>query len=122
MSSFRWYDKADIVAFSRHKGRLKAVMAMVWGIIGFFISAARSCSATTAFHVGNHADMLKHFTLFLVLEYFNRKDKPYWYIDTHSGAGLYDLSGDEAQKSANTNKALRSWNKLTSCLSNWPNL
>ena len=51
-----------------------------------------------AFHAGNHADMLKHFTLFLVLEYFNRKDKPYWYIDTHSGAGLYDLSGDEAQK------------------------
>lgn len=51
-----------------------------------------------AFHTGNHADMLKHFTLFLVLEYFNRKDKPYWYIDTHSGAGLYDLSGDEAQK------------------------
>ena len=41
-----------------------------------------------AFHAGNHADMLKHFTLFLVLEYFNRKDKPYWYIDTHSGAGL----------------------------------
>ena len=51
-----------------------------------------------AFHAGNHADMLKHFTLFLVLEYFNRKDKSYWYIDTHSGAGLYDLSSDEAQK------------------------
>ncbi|WP_416190884.1 23S rRNA (adenine(2030)-N(6))-methyltransferase RlmJ [Neisseria sp. CCUG12390] len=51
-----------------------------------------------AFHAGNHADMLKHFTLFLVLEYFNRKDKPYWYIDTHSGAGLYDLGGSEAQK------------------------
>lgn len=51
-----------------------------------------------AFHAGNHADMLKHFILFLALEYFNRKDKPYWYIDTHSGAGLYDLGGSEAQK------------------------
>ncbi|MCF7521796.1 23S rRNA (adenine(2030)-N(6))-methyltransferase RlmJ [Neisseria sp. ZJ106] len=51
-----------------------------------------------AFHAGNHADMLKHFILFLTLEYFNRKDKPYWYIDTHSGAGLYDLGGEEAQK------------------------
>lgn len=51
-----------------------------------------------AFHAGNHADMLKHFTLYLTLEYFNRKDKPYWYIDTHSGAGLYDLGGSEAQK------------------------
>ena len=51
-----------------------------------------------AFHAGNHADMLKHFVLWLVLDYFNRKDKPYWYIDTHAGAGLYDLSGGEAQK------------------------
>ena len=51
-----------------------------------------------AFHAGNHADMLKHFILFLTLEYFNRKDKPYWYIDTHSGAGLYDLADTEAQK------------------------
>lgn len=51
-----------------------------------------------AFHAGNHADMLKHFILALVLDYFNRKDKPYWYIDTHSGAGLYDLRGAEAQK------------------------
>ena len=51
-----------------------------------------------AFHAGNHADILKHFILWLVLDYFNRKDKPYWYIDTHAGAGLYDLSGGEAQK------------------------
>lgn len=51
-----------------------------------------------AFHAGNHADILKHFILWLVLAYFNRKDKPYWYIDTHSGAGLYRLDGDYAQK------------------------
>ncbi|WP_066565811.1 23S rRNA (adenine(2030)-N(6))-methyltransferase RlmJ [Snodgrassella sp. CFCC 13594] len=51
-----------------------------------------------AFHAGNHADILKHFILYYVLSYFNRKDKPYWYIDTHAGAGLYDLSSHEAQK------------------------
>lgn len=51
-----------------------------------------------AFHAGNHADVLKHLILYLVLEYFNRKDKPYWYIDTHAGAGLYRLDGSEAQK------------------------
>ncbi|MDO4878745.1 MAG: 23S rRNA (adenine(2030)-N(6))-methyltransferase RlmJ [Neisseria sp.] len=51
-----------------------------------------------AFHAGNHADILKHFVLWLVSDYYNRKDKPYWYIDTHAGAGLYDLSGGEAQK------------------------
>ena len=51
-----------------------------------------------AFHAGNHADVLKHFIVYLVLNYFNQKDKPYWYIDTHSGAGVYDLHGDAAQK------------------------
>ena len=51
-----------------------------------------------AYHAGNHADVLKHFTLYTVLNYYNQKDKPYWYIDTHSGAGLYDLRGDEANK------------------------
>ncbi len=51
-----------------------------------------------AFHAGNHADVFKHFILFLILGYFNRKDKPYWYIDTHSGAGLYSLQEDQAQK------------------------
>lgn len=51
-----------------------------------------------AFHAGNHADVLKHWVLWAVLSYFNRKDKPYWYIDTHSGVGLYDLRDATAQK------------------------
>ena len=48
-----------------------------------------------AFHAGNFADILKHFTLFLVLQYYNQKDKPYFYIDTHSGAGLYCLTNEQ---------------------------
>ena len=51
-----------------------------------------------AFHAGNHADVLKHLILFLILRYFNQKDKPYWYIDTHSGTGVYDLSDAFASK------------------------
>lgn len=51
-----------------------------------------------AFHAGNHADVLKHYVLFEVLSYFRKKDKPFWYIDTHSGAGLYRLDSLEAQK------------------------
>ncbi|MBS7816221.1 23S rRNA (adenine(2030)-N(6))-methyltransferase RlmJ [Wohlfahrtiimonas chitiniclastica] len=50
------------------------------------------------FHAGNHADALKHFVLFSVLNYYNQKDKPYWYIDTHSGAGLYDTHHPFAEK------------------------
>lgn len=53
-----------------------------------------------AFHAGNHADVLKHLVLFLVLRYFNSKDKPYWYIDTHAGAGLYSLLDEKSQKTS----------------------
>jgi len=51
-----------------------------------------------AYHAGNHADLLKHYLLSRVLAYYNGKQKPYDYIDTHAGAGQYDLSGDYAQK------------------------
>jgi 23S rRNA (adenine2030-N6)-methyltransferase len=53
-----------------------------------------------AFHAGNHADVLKHYILSLVLDYFNQKDKPYWMIDTHAGAGMYALRSEFAQKNA----------------------
>jgi 23S rRNA (adenine2030-N6)-methyltransferase len=53
-----------------------------------------------AFHAGNHADVLKHYVFSLVLDYFNQKDKPYWVIDTHAGAGMYALNSDFAQKNA----------------------
>lgn len=53
-----------------------------------------------AFHAGNHADVLKHWIFSLVLDYFNQKDKPYWVIDTHAGAGLYRLDSSVANKTA----------------------
>lgn len=53
-----------------------------------------------AFHAGNHADVLKHAVLLGVLDYLNQKDKPWWYVDSHAGAGLYDLSGAYAGKNA----------------------
>lgn len=53
-----------------------------------------------AFHAGNHADVLKHFVYSLVLNYFNQKDKPYWVMDTHAGAGMYALEDAFAQKNA----------------------
>ena len=47
-----------------------------------------------AFHAGNHADVLKHAILVHLLDHFNRKDAPYWVIDTHAGAGIYDLNDE----------------------------
>ena len=51
-----------------------------------------------AFHAGNHADVLKHYVLSLVLDYFNQKTAPYWMIDTHAGAGIYGLDSTFAKK------------------------
>ena len=44
-----------------------------------------------AFHAGNFADVVKHVVLIAVLEAIARKPAPYFCIDTHAGAGLYDL-------------------------------
>ncbi len=51
-----------------------------------------------AFHAGNHADVLKHVVLTLVLAHMNAKPKPYRFVDTHAGAGGYSLEGRYAQK------------------------
>ena len=51
-----------------------------------------------AFHAGNFADVLKHSVLTLVLEYMNRKEKGFLYVDSHSGAGMYQLTDEYAQK------------------------
>lgn len=53
-----------------------------------------------AFHAGNHADVLKHFVLMQVLQYAAQKDKPFWYIDTHAGAGMYALDKGYALQNA----------------------
>ena len=51
-----------------------------------------------AFHAGNAADILKHYCFWRVLGYYGQKDKPFTIIDTHAGAGLYDLGSEQAQK------------------------
>ncbi len=51
-----------------------------------------------AFHAGNPADVMKHAALARILTYLNRKDSAYRVLDTHAGAGLYDLAGASAQR------------------------
>jgi 23S rRNA (adenine2030-N6)-methyltransferase len=52
-----------------------------------------------AFHAGNFADVVKHAVLARVLLHLGAKPAPYRVIDTHAGAGLYDLNGPEAGRS-----------------------
>lgn len=47
-----------------------------------------------AFHAGNHGDVLKHVVLLQLLEHLRLKDRAFWYIDTHAGAGHYDLRAE----------------------------
>ncbi|MEQ1619675.1 MAG: 23S rRNA (adenine(2030)-N(6))-methyltransferase RlmJ [Terricaulis sp.] len=52
-----------------------------------------------AFHAGNHGDVLKHLALVLILDALRRKPAPFAVLDTHAGRSLYDLTGNEAERS-----------------------
>ena len=52
-----------------------------------------------AFHAGNFADVLKHVILARILVYLTRKESPFRFIDTHAGAGRFDLMSKEAKRS-----------------------
>src|SRR5262245_32407682 len=51
-----------------------------------------------AFHAGGFADVIKHIVLVRMLTYLQEKQAPFRVIDTHAGAGLYDLTSSEAQR------------------------
>lgn len=51
-----------------------------------------------AFHAGSFADVIKHIVLVRILLHLQEKPAAFRVIDTHAGAGLYDLAGEEAQR------------------------
>jgi 23S rRNA (adenine2030-N6)-methyltransferase len=53
-----------------------------------------------SFHAGNFADVHKHVALQALLRAMQRKDKGFLYLDTHAGAGRYDLSAPETHRGA----------------------
>ena len=52
-----------------------------------------------AFHAGNFADVVKHAVLTRILVHLRGKPAAFRVIDTHAGAGVYDLAGEEASRS-----------------------
>jgi 23S rRNA (adenine2030-N6)-methyltransferase len=50
------------------------------------------------FHAGNFADVVKHTLLLLLLEALSKKPSPWAYLDTHAGAGAYDLASEAARR------------------------
>ena len=52
------------------------------------------------FHAGNFADVFKHSLLARLVLGLEKKDKPFFVLDTHAGIGRYDLTHEWAQKNA----------------------
>ena len=51
-----------------------------------------------AFHAGNFADVVKHAVLARIVAYLKDKPAAFRVIDTHAGAGSYDLGSAEASR------------------------
>ena len=65
-----------------------------------------------SFHAGNHADVLKHIVLMLILENLSLKEKGFYYLDTHSGVGRYRLSSNESEKTGEYKEGIgRLWER-----------
>jgi 23S rRNA (adenine2030-N6)-methyltransferase len=63
------------------------------------------------YHAGNYADVLKHIALTRLLSYMTQKDKPMFYLETHSGRGLYDLKSKQAEKTSEYKQGIQLiWN------------
>lgn len=66
-----------------------------------------------AFHAGNHADVLKHLVLLECLKYLQKKEVGLTLIDTHAGAGLYELQSGYASISAEANQGILKLNQYS---------
>lgn len=76
------------------------------------------------FHAGNRADVLKHAALETILSGLKKSGQKLLYVETHSGRGIYDLTGKQARKTgeaangvlalmnAKAPRPLRSWLKI----------
>ncbi|MCP5419965.1 MAG: 23S rRNA (adenine(2030)-N(6))-methyltransferase RlmJ [Gammaproteobacteria bacterium] len=64
------------------------------------------------YHAGNFADVFKHAILIQLVHTLQRKERPLCLMETHAGAGRYDLNADPARKNAEHRQGiLRFWKK-----------
>jgi 23S rRNA (adenine2030-N6)-methyltransferase len=59
-----------------------------------------------SFHAGNSADVVKHSLLIALIQALQLKPSALTLIDTHAGCGLYDLEGDQAQRTGEANEGV----------------
>lgn len=64
------------------------------------------------YHAGNVGDVLKHAVLALLIEALKKKPAPFAYLETHAGAGRYDLSAAQAEKTGEYREGIgRLWGR-----------
>jgi 23S rRNA (adenine2030-N6)-methyltransferase len=59
-----------------------------------------------SFHAGNSADVVKHSLLIALVRALQQKQSALTLIDTHAGRGLYDLDGEEAQRTGESTQGV----------------
>lgn len=59
------------------------------------------------YHAGNFADVVKHISLTRLLAYLTQKDKPLFYLETHSGKGMYHLKDKQAEKTGEYKQGIK---------------
>jgi 23S rRNA (adenine2030-N6)-methyltransferase len=58
------------------------------------------------FHAGNRADVLKHAVLDLILRDLAEQGRPVLHVETHSGRGVYDLTGEQSRKTGEADEGV----------------
>ena len=59
-----------------------------------------------SFHAGNSADVVKHSLLIALVRALQQKQSALTLIDTHAGCGLYNLDGEEAQRTGESTQGV----------------
>jgi 23S rRNA (adenine2030-N6)-methyltransferase len=59
-----------------------------------------------SFHAGNIADVVKHSLLIALVRALQQKQGALTLIDTHAGCGLYDLDGEDAQRTGESTQGV----------------
>ena len=77
------------------------------------------------YHAGNFADVFKHLALIETIEYYKKKESPFFVLDAFAGIGKYDISDERAEKHLEQNiypgspiiieELLRKQDRMTCC-------
>jgi 23S rRNA (adenine2030-N6)-methyltransferase len=59
-----------------------------------------------AYHAGSLADVFKHAALWVLLDSFKKKGKPFYFLDSHAGMGIYNLRSDMSLKTNEASKGI----------------